>query len=298
MLAVNFAISTANAHQDTIDVQKTEQKIASQPDEMPVGSELKLCDDCPTFVKVPSTPDNLRNIQYVSKYELTWKNYMLAYDDGTCSIPDLWNRRARLVTANPDLYRVDWPIDMLQPKDIKCYFDWLSQKSNFKFDIPTEEEWTWFAYAGAITKYPWGDEIDLSKIAMNSLTTKVEDYHPQPYNYAARNIRGLKVGLFPPNNWGLYDTIGNLRELTVTTFSGGKLSINNDPISSFNGNSLAMKGYEWYLTKGVNNRHSEWIERFKAKLAQDSLDSRLFTAIKNGQFSYTPAIRIIILGDK
>lgn len=298
-VSANQGKAAQNSGDENAESQEFPKAQTAANYDMPVGSEITLCDGCPTFVKVPAAPDNLRNIQYVSKYELTWKNYMMAYDDGACSIPDLWNRKARLVTANPDLYRVDWPIDVLQPKDIKCYFDWLSQKSNYKFDIPTEAEWTWFAYAGATTKYPWGDEIDLSKIAIVGPTTKVEDYTPQPYNYGARNIRGLKVGLFPPNNWGLYDVGGNLRELTKTSRSGGELSIADAALASSDGQSLAIMGYNWYIYLsgiGHTERQSEDIANFKLRLAKNRFNRHSHTGIKNGKFNYTPALRMIIVG--
>lgn len=54
----------------------------------PGVAELSVCEDCPVFVKVAAAPAPLRPIRYVSKFELTWNNYLAAYDGGACTIPN------------------------------------------------------------------------------------------------------------------------------------------------------------------------------------------------------------------
>lgn len=76
----------------------------------------------------------------------------------------------------------------------------LNRAENCKdcYRHPTEAEWEYAARAGTTTKYYWGNEIndEYAWYADNS----DQKVHP--------------VGLKKPNNWGLYDMIGNVWEYT------------------------------------------------------------------------------------
>lgn len=107
----------------------------------PGVAELSVCEDCPVFVKVPAAPAPLRPIRYVSKFELTWNNYLAAYDGGACTIPNP-NAPPQLSGPNDilphlDKYRIDWPVTKLGVRDIQCYIDWLQKKTNYRVALPT-----------------------------------------------------------------------------------------------------------------------------------------------------------------
>ncbi len=98
------------------------------------GREITICKNCPTFAEVPQPPAELRHIRYVSKFELTWRNYLEAVDAGTCKIPapyrpsfdsDRIKIADEIVKNNISRYRVDWPIVMLSLDNIECYKNWL-----------------------------------------------------------------------------------------------------------------------------------------------------------------------------
>ncbi len=194
-----------------------------------IGDEKRLCNDCPIFVRVPDAPNKLRPIKYVSKFELTWNNYLAAYDDGSCPIPNPYAGfvppKENNIPPHLDKYRIDWPIVLLGPAEVECYSNWLQRKTDLLVRLPTEKEWEWFARAGRKNaKFPWGDDIDLSKAAVKDNQEPNQRDGPLAYadggKHIMHNVFGVKVGMFPPNDWGLHDVIGNSWELTADTISG------------------------------------------------------------------------------
>ena len=64
--------------------------------------------------------------------------------------------------------------------------------------IPTEPEWLYACRAGASTRYYWGDEVDDRYVWHR-------DNSPEGTHPVARKL---------PNQWGLYDMVGNVWEWT------------------------------------------------------------------------------------
>lgn len=117
--------------------------------------------------------------------------------------------------------RMDHPVTQISALDAKAYCKWVGGR------LPTTVEWEIAARAGSRTKYPWGNELTLKGGYMANTwqgdghrTNTVED----GYYYTA------SVKSFPPNDWGLYDVIGNVFEYcendTAREFNGQKFVFN------------------------------------------------------------------------
>ena len=97
------------------------------------------------------------------------------------------------------------------------------------FDLPTEVMFEISERAGATTTYFWGDTMDTDYIVCsdNSGSTKAI------------------VGSRKPNNWGLYDTAGNVWELCLDGMGEGGTS-GTDPFSP----RLVWSGYKAHRIRG------------------------------------------------
>ena len=80
------------------------------------------------------------------------------------------------------------------------YAAWLSAQTGKRYRLPTEAEWEYAARAGTETAYWWGNEMKEGLANCISCGTKNDNRYTLP------------VGSFKPNQFGLYDTAGNVRE--------------------------------------------------------------------------------------
>ena len=83
--------------------------------------------------------------------------------------------------------------------DTQQYLAWLSKKTGKTYRLPTEAEWEYAARGGATTTYPWGKTMEKGRANCAGCNGDA------PGNTVA-------TGSFPPNDYGLYDTLGNAAE--------------------------------------------------------------------------------------
>jgi len=127
----------------------------------------------------------------ISQFEVTFQDYdrfaaatgrRLPSDHG-------WGRDTRPVI------NVSWD-------DARAYVHWLSDETGRDYGLPTEAEWEYAARAGAVTHFPWGNDIDKPGIHANCFGCGSE--------WDA--TRTAPVGRFRPNAVGLHDMTGNVME--------------------------------------------------------------------------------------
>jgi formylglycine-generating enzyme required for sulfatase activity len=117
----------------------------------------------------------------------------------------------------------DWGVDQsdespvvnVSHNDAVAFCEWLSRKEAKKYRLPTEAEWEYACRAGTVDRYYNGDDPEgLTKIA-NVWDAAVKEKLPQFSNYLSSSDGSTftsPVGQFRPNNFGLYDMIGNASE--------------------------------------------------------------------------------------
>lgn len=192
-----------------------------------IGAVSKPCNDCPEFVRVPNAPSNARRILYVARSELTWNQYLAAASQGSCEIPvpspNIRNISQSEIEDHLDRVRIDWPIDILRPSDVRCYLQWLQSKTDLIVALPTGFEWEWFARASLdTTRFPWGDNPEPEREALELESVRTEDRLPFRENGSMERFNsltsGVRVGAFPANEWNIVDLMGNSYELTNEVF--------------------------------------------------------------------------------
>lgn len=99
------------------------------------------------------------------------------------------------------------PVINVSQRDANAYAAWLSDELGQEFRLPTEAEWEYLARAGSGTSYWWGSRPshDFANFSGMDGRDRFEGTAP--------------VGSFDANAFGLYDTAGNVWELTCSQYS-------------------------------------------------------------------------------
>jgi formylglycine-generating enzyme required for sulfatase activity len=104
-----------------------------------------------------------------------------------------------------------YPESRLSWKEAADYCERLSARTGMTVWLPTEAQWEFGCRAGTTTRYPWGDNRDEWKKYVNyTLVPKGESLENAKETSGCRGE--APVGSFKPNNWGLYDMLGNAEE--------------------------------------------------------------------------------------
>jgi sulfatase modifying factor 1 len=119
----------------------------------------------------------------------------------------------------------DHPVVLVTYYGAEAYAAWAKKR------LPTEAEWEKAARGGLGGKeYPWGNDID---------TTRA--------NYAKKRMGTTPVGIFAPNNFGLYDTAGNVAEMVSDYYADRYYyhSPTADPKGPETGERRVIRGGSW-----------------------------------------------------
>jgi len=223
-----------------------EEKSVEQDNSTPI-KYFKDCDECPEMVVIPAgnflmgsppdpeqdpfsndkpvkvgedneKPQHLVNIKSFSlgKYEVTQEQWFVVMG----SNPSV--TKGRTLPA----HRVSWD-------DAQLFVQKLSQKTGKKYRLPTEAEWEYAARGGSTTTYPWGNNDS--------------ELHVYAWFNAIANATN-PVGLKKPNQFGLYDMIGNAWEWTQDCWNGNYKNAPNDGTAWTSGDcsQRVWRGGSWF----------------------------------------------------
>ena len=181
------------------------------------GEVFRDCAVCPQMIVVPagrftmgSPPSEVGRSRHegpqhdvtisaplaVGVYEVTFAEWDACVRMGGCNYTPAdrhWGRGRR-----PVIY-VSW-------EDAQAYVSWLARQTGARYRLLSEAEWEYVARAGWIASRHWGDNVaDTCRYANgNDRHVKCRDGYP----------RTAPVGSFAPNEFGLYDVLGNVLEWT------------------------------------------------------------------------------------
>jgi len=135
----------------------------------------------------------------------------------------------------------DYPVIGVTWDQAKAFCAWRTDYYNSahryqgqEFRLPTEAEWEWAARGDRQQAiYPWGGPY-----IRDAKGCYMANFKPMRGNYRADGeVRTSKVGLYPPNNFGLYDMAGNVSEWTESSYLDVSASTMHDLNPSFSYNA-------------------------------------------------------------
>jgi formylglycine-generating enzyme required for sulfatase activity len=225
---------------------------AAQEQALKQGDTLKECaTDCPEMIVVPAgsftmgsppkepgrytseDPQHTVTLSKpfaVSKYELTFADWDACVTGGGCNgyrpSDQGWSR------GQQPVINVNW-------EDAQQYVAWLSQVTGKTYRLLSESEYEYATRAGTQTAYPWGDDIKLNGTAMANCDGCGSRWDAK---------QTAPVGSFAPNQFGLYDMVGNVSEWTedcVHTNYNGAPPDGSAWITGGDCNNRILRGGSW-----------------------------------------------------
>jgi formylglycine-generating enzyme required for sulfatase activity len=102
--------------------------------------------------------------------------------------------------------------------DAQAYVSWLSAKTGHAYRLPTEAEWEYAARAGTTTARYFSD--DPAEFCRHTNVGDLDYFKQHPGDSGVNQACGdgyvftSPVGSFPPNQFGLYDMLGDVTDWT------------------------------------------------------------------------------------
>jgi formylglycine-generating enzyme len=147
------------------------------------------------------------------------------YDDSTCRA---WSGTRFIRVKVPDVYRnPDFPVVCVTWQQARQYC------RAYGTDLPSEAQWEYAARAGSPGPYPWGSAFPTAERSVY-----------------ARKDGPEKTGSRSPNDWGLYDMVGNVWEWVSDNYDPVFYAEGpaTDPEGPGAGFYRVIRGGGWYST--------------------------------------------------
>jgi len=164
---------------------------------------------------------------YIDEHEVSINQYKKFIQETGHQKPAYW--QPEYDNPNDPVVGVSW-------RDAIDYAKWAGKR------LPTEAEWEYAARSGNLKqKYPWGDKADPSYANYNS--------------FGLLPVKSLK-----PNNFGIYDMIGNAWEWCADWYDKDYYSGSpgKNPRGPVSGTHKVLRGGAWYCDESelrVTNRY-------------------------------------------
>jgi formylglycine-generating enzyme required for sulfatase activity len=225
------------------------QSAAEEPRE--ALSTFKDCDLCPEMVVIPAgcfrmgdlngggdsdeKPDHtvtISNNFAVGKFEVTFSQWDACVAARACN--DHRPDDRGFGRGNRPVINVSWD-------DAKAYVRWLSRETGKEYRLPSESEWEYMARAGATSKYPFGDS-ESSLCEYGNGADRDARFSWKNESCSDGYERGTApVGSFKPNNFGVYDTVGNTFEFVEDCWHDGYAEAPKDGSAWTSGGDCSMR---------------------------------------------------------
>ena len=112
--------------------------------------------------------------------------------------------------------REDEPVVCVSASDAIAYANWLSEKTDRAYRVPSTVEFEYALRAGTSTPWPWGANPDEACEYANIGDRTFGNTYPKRAQFSCDDgyLYTARVKKFKPNGFGLYDMMGNAWEWT------------------------------------------------------------------------------------
>ncbi|MBN8587515.1 MAG: SUMF1/EgtB/PvdO family nonheme iron enzyme [Rhodothermia bacterium] len=167
----------------------------------------------------------ITNDFYVGKYEVTQEQWLMVMGDN----------------PSKNKSNLSNPVENISWYEVQEFIKRLNAKENIhSYRLPTEAEWEYIARAGSVDRFPWGEFIGTGRANCADCTTSISGVGSS-----------MSVGNYPPNNWEIFDVIGNVWEWTMDWYDGKyyQNAPNIDPVNN------VQTGYPLKVIRGGSFIH-------------------------------------------
>lgn len=134
------------------------------------------------------------------------------------------------------------PVVNITWRDAMAYTEWLSRETKKVYRLPSEMEWEYAARAGSMTRYWWGNQAS-------------HDYANYGKNICCDGVVAGKdawaytapVGSFPPNQFGLFEVLGNVWEWTGSIYKNSLAETESSIAPQDSNAARVARGGAWNL---------------------------------------------------
>ena len=161
--------------------------------------------------------------------------------------------------------RPEQPVVRVSWVQAMAFCRWLSEKTGYRFSLPTEAQWEYACRAGTATPMHYGDlNTDFSQFAnmadakLSHLArdwyildkpienpTKYDDWIPKDARFDDGAVLSIAPGKYRPNAWGLYDMHGNVAEWTATDYRPHRSGVVDGRDATITDGRKAVRGGSW-----------------------------------------------------
>lgn len=220
--------------------------------------------------EMPQTKVKIENSFWIGRFEITNKQFR-AFDSEHDS-RDEHRHGYQFGRKGYSLNHPDQPAVRISWQQAMDFCKWLSEKTGYKFSLPTEAQWEWACRAGSKNDYSFGQfGSDYSKFAnLGDITlreyaactayknyesvrilenaSKYDDWVPRDTVYDDRGFVSEQVGRYRNNPWELSDMHGNVWEWTLSQYKAFPYSDTDGRNETLSGNTpkRVVRGGSWY----------------------------------------------------
>jgi formylglycine-generating enzyme required for sulfatase activity/tRNA A-37 threonylcarbamoyl transferase component Bud32 len=233
----NFSVVTINSRGEKINTENKSAEYLTVDLGNDVSIDLVLIPAGKFLMGTPTSEKDSSDVER-PQHEVKVKSFLMG------KYPVTQAQWKTVMGDNPSSFRGDnLPVESVSWNHCVNFCKKLSQLTERQFKLPSEAEWEYACRAGTTTPFYFGETITSDLADYNGLFV----YKNEPEGKYREKT--TKVGIFPPNSFGLYDFHGSVWEWCSDRWHGSYENAPDDGSSwgrSESNDYYVLRGGSWY----------------------------------------------------